>query len=48
MNNNNNNNNPADQHNPMATFDRLESEVRGYCRSWPTVFRSAHGHTLVA
>ncbi|MGK0312161.1 MAG: diaminobutyrate-2-oxoglutarate transaminase [Ilumatobacter sp.] len=46
--NNNNNNNPADQHNPMATFDRLESEVRGYCRSWPTVFRSAHGHTLVA
>lgn len=29
-------------------FDRLESEVRGYCRAWPTVFASAHGHTMVA
>jgi diaminobutyrate-2-oxoglutarate transaminase len=37
-----------DQFSSMATFDRLESEVRGYCRSWPTVFSSAHGHTLVA
>jgi diaminobutyrate-2-oxoglutarate transaminase len=32
----------------MTIFDRLESEVRGYCRSWPTVFASAHGHTMVA
>ncbi len=32
----------------MTIFDRLESEVRGYCRSWPTVFATAHGHTMVA
>ena len=32
----------------MTIFDRLESEVRGYCRAWPTVFASAHGHTMVA
>lgn len=32
----------------MDIFERLESEVRGYCRSWPTVFASAHGHTMVA
>ncbi len=32
----------------MEIFERLESEVRGYCRSWPTVFASAHGHTMVA
>ena len=32
----------------MSIFERLESEVRGYCRSWPAVFRSAHGHTMVA
>lgn len=32
----------------MSIFERLESEVRGYCRSWPTVFASAHGHTMVA
>ena len=32
----------------MTIFDRLESEVRGYCRSWPNVFASAHGHTMVA
>ena len=32
----------------MTIFDRLESEVRGYCRSWPKVFASAHGHTMVA
>lgn len=32
----------------MTIFERLESEVRGYCRSWPTVFASAHGHTMVA
>ena len=31
----------------MDTFDRLESNVRGYCRSFPTVFTSAHGATLV-
>ncbi|WP_433498056.1 diaminobutyrate--2-oxoglutarate transaminase [Sphaerimonospora sp. CA-214678] len=27
----------------MEIFERLESEVRGYCRSWPTVFRTALG-----
>ncbi len=32
----------------MSIFERLESEVRGYCRSWPAVFQSAHGHTMVA
>jgi len=32
----------------MSIFERLESEVRGYCRSWPAVFKSAHGHTMVA
>jgi diaminobutyrate-2-oxoglutarate transaminase len=32
----------------MTIFERLESEVRGYCRSWPTTFASAHGHTMVA
>ena len=31
----------------MQTFERLESEVRSYCRMWPTVFTEAHGHTLV-
>jgi len=30
----------------VNTFERLESEVRGYCRSWPAVFRSANGSTL--
>ena len=30
----------------MDTFERLESNVRGYCRSFPTVFRSASGSTL--
>ena len=32
----------------MSIFDRLESEVRGYCRSWPVVFSGGHGHTMVA
>ena len=27
----------------METFQRLESEVRGYCRSWPVVFDKALG-----
>ncbi|MQY02203.1 diaminobutyrate--2-oxoglutarate transaminase [Actinomadura macrotermitis] len=27
----------------MDTFTRLESEVRGYCRGWPTVFTTAQG-----
>jgi len=31
----------------MDTFERLESEVRTYCRSFPTVFTEAYGHTLV-
>lgn len=30
----------------MDTFEQLESEVRGYCRSWPTVFRTARGSRL--
>ena len=30
----------------MQTFDLHESEVRGYCRSWPAVFQTAHGWTL--
>ena len=28
-------------------FERLESEVRSYCRSWPVVFERARGHQLV-
>ncbi len=31
----------------MDTFERLESNVRGYCRSFPTVFKHAKGATLV-
>lgn len=31
----------------MNTFEQHESEVRSYIRSWPTVFDSAHGSTLV-
>ncbi|GLZ10714.1 diaminobutyrate--2-oxoglutarate transaminase [Actinomadura sp. NBRC 104425] len=27
----------------MDVFARLESEVRGYCRGWPTVFTTAQG-----
>jgi diaminobutyrate-2-oxoglutarate transaminase len=30
----------------VQTFDVLESEVRGYCRSWPAVFDTAHGWTI--
>jgi diaminobutyrate-2-oxoglutarate transaminase len=30
----------------MDTFQRLESEVRGYCRSWPTVFSTARGSRI--
>lgn len=30
----------------MEIFDRLESEVRSYCRSFPTVFTTAEGHLL--
>ena len=30
----------------MDTFARLESEVRSYCRSWPTVFTEARGSWL--
>lgn len=30
----------------MDTFEQLESEVRGYCRAWPTVFCSAKGSQL--
>ncbi len=31
----------------MNTFQRLESEVRSYCRAWPTVFTKGSGATLV-
>ncbi len=27
----------------MDVFERLESEVRSYCRNWPTVFQTAQG-----
>lgn len=27
----------------MEIFDRLESEVRSYCRNWPVVFNEARG-----
>jgi diaminobutyrate-2-oxoglutarate transaminase len=30
----------------MKTFERMESEVRGYCRSFPGVFDQARGHLL--
>ncbi|GAA3751897.1 diaminobutyrate--2-oxoglutarate transaminase [Salinactinospora qingdaonensis] len=30
----------------MEIFDRLESEVRSYCRSWPAVFNEAKGSYL--
>lgn len=30
----------------MKTFETHESEVRGYIRSWPTVFEKAQGHLL--
>lgn len=30
----------------MSKFKQLESEVRSYCRSFPTVFARASGHTL--
>lgn len=31
----------------MDVFQSLESEVRSYCRSFPTVFTQAKGHTMV-
>lgn len=30
----------------METFERLESEVRSYCRMFPTVFSTAKGHLV--
>ncbi|MCB9619639.1 MAG: diaminobutyrate--2-oxoglutarate transaminase [Sandaracinus sp.] len=36
----------ADGRSDTAVFDRLESEVRGYCRSFPTVFTHAEGAML--
>ncbi len=33
--------------NRLATFERLESEVRGYVRSFPAVFATAEGERLV-
>ena len=29
--------------NRMNVFESLESEVRSYCRGWPTVFQKASG-----
>jgi diaminobutyrate-2-oxoglutarate transaminase len=29
-------------------FETLESEVRGYCRSWPAVFERSQGSTMYA
>lgn len=31
----------------MDIFERLESNVRSYCRSWPTVFVTGRGSTLI-
>jgi diaminobutyrate-2-oxoglutarate transaminase len=31
----------------LDVFDRYESQVRSYCRSWPTVFDEARGSRLV-
>lgn len=31
----------------MDVFAELESEVRSYCRSWPTVFSEARGSTMI-
>ncbi len=31
----------------MDIFERLESNVRGYCRAFPTVFETASGHTMI-
>ncbi len=30
----------------MSVFDRVESNVRSYCRSWPVVFTTANGSTI--
>lgn len=30
----------------MEVFEQFESEVRSYCRAFPTVFKSARGHLL--
>ena len=32
----------------MDVFERLESEVRSYCRNWPTVFQTARGSHVQA
>ncbi|WP_328880956.1 diaminobutyrate--2-oxoglutarate transaminase [Streptomyces sp. NBC_00299] len=33
-------------HRDLSVFETLESEVRGYCRSWPTVFTRALGSRM--
>jgi len=30
----------------VDVFERLESEVRSYCRNWPTVFHTAQGSRI--
>ena len=34
-------------HMDLKIFDRMESEVRGYIRSFPVIFSQARGSTLV-
>ena len=31
----------------LKIFDRMESEVRGYIRSFPVIFSQARGSTLI-
>jgi len=31
----------------MNTFEEFESNVRHYCRRWPTVFTQSHGSTII-
>ena len=31
----------------LKIFDRMESEVRGYIRSFPVIFNQARGSTLI-
>ncbi|WP_258000473.1 diaminobutyrate--2-oxoglutarate transaminase [Bacillus sp. Marseille-P3661] len=37
---------PNNKENPMSIFEQLESEVRAYCRSFPTVFTRASGSKM--
>ncbi len=37
---------PKKQENPLSLFEQLESEVRSYCRSFPTIFTKASGSKM--